>query len=93
MRHALGWICGLLLVVLAGGGVWLIVAPFIVGYQQRGDDWMLATQSDVITGVVVVGVSLLTLGGCLGLQLRARLRAAMAASVESGAPAGSPRGG
>ncbi|MGH3098172.1 MAG: hypothetical protein ACRDMV_19495 [Streptosporangiales bacterium] len=74
MSRALTWISVVLLVAIAGGGVWLIVAPHVVGYQPHGADWTLATRDDLIAGAVVLGVSLLTLGGYFAASLRARVR-------------------
>lgn len=31
-------------------GLWLVVAPFAVGYQHPGAGWTGATRTDVITG-------------------------------------------
>lgn len=72
MSRALTWIAVALLVAIAGGGIWLIVAPYVVGYQPNGRDWTLATQADLVAGAIVLGVSLLTLGGYLAASLRAR---------------------
>lgn len=74
MSRALTWLSAVLLVGLAGGGVWAIVAPHVVGYQPHGADWTLATRNDLIAGAVVLGVSLLTLAGYVGASLRARVR-------------------
>lgn len=76
MSRALTWISVTLLVAIAGGGIWLIVAPYVVGYQPdpHGADWTLATRDDLVAGAVVLGVSLLTLGGYLAASLRARVR-------------------
>lgn len=85
MSRALSWISGLLLVALAGGGVWLIIAPYAIGYQPRGGDWTTATREDVITGAVLLGVSLLALGGYLAATLRTRVRHALAVGRPAGA--------
>ncbi|MGH3319497.1 MAG: hypothetical protein ACRDN9_04840 [Streptosporangiaceae bacterium] len=74
MTRILSRLSPALLVVLAGVGVWLIVAPFAVGYQPRGASWVPATHGDVIAGSVLLGVSLITLGGVVALALRARMR-------------------
>lgn len=66
---------------LAGGsttilvGVWLITAPFAVGYQPDGADWVDATIIGVATGTAVILLGLLTLlvvGGALRAELRRR---------------------
>lgn len=77
MSRALTWIAVALLVAVAGGGIWLIVAPYVVGYQPNGGDWTLATRADLVAGAVVLGVSLLTLGGYLAASLRAGTREGM----------------
>jgi hypothetical protein len=42
-------------------GVWLVAAPFALGYQPAGAGWTGATKSDVITG------GLLAVAGFAGL--------------------------
>lgn len=74
MSRAVTWIAVVLLVALAGGGVWLVVAPHVVGYQPHGDAWTLATRNDLATGAIVLGVALLTMGGYLAASLRACVR-------------------
>jgi hypothetical protein len=41
-------------VVLFGAGLWLVVAPFAVGYQPRGHSWTASTLSDVAVGAVLI---------------------------------------
>jgi cytochrome c oxidase assembly factor CtaG len=43
------------------GGVWLFLAPFIVGYQEVGEDWIDATRNDLWVGGILMAVSTLTL--------------------------------
>jgi len=43
------------------GGVWLFLAPFIVEYQQVGEDWIEPTRNDLWTGGILMTVSALTL--------------------------------
>ena len=74
MSRALAWVSVMLLTAIVAGGVWLVVAPHAVGYQPHGGDWTLATRNDLVAGAVVLGVSLLTLGGYLAASLRARVR-------------------
>jgi hypothetical protein len=45
-----------LLIFLAGG--WLILAPFALGYQPYGADWVNQTTADFATGIPVVAVAL-----------------------------------
>ena len=41
-------------------GAWLFLAPFVVGYQEVGEDWIRATSNDLWTGGVLMAVSALT---------------------------------
>lgn len=59
------------LAVLLLSGVWLIVAPFVVGYQPRGAAWTDATRNDLWTGGLLVAISFLTLTGYAAAELRA----------------------
>ena len=45
-----------LLIFLAGG--WLILAPFALGYQPYGADWVSQTTNDFATGIPVTVVAL-----------------------------------
>lgn len=56
-------------------GVWLVVAPFAVGYQPEGADWVDATIIGVATGagVIVLGLlALLVVAGALRAEIRRR---------------------
>ena len=59
-QPALGkYICGMvasLIIFLAGG--WLILAPFALGYQPYGADWVSQTTNDFATGIPVAVVAL-----------------------------------
>lgn len=58
----LGARVGLATTILAFfGGVWLFLAPFVVGYQEVGEDWVAATGNDLWTGGLLMVVSTLTL--------------------------------
>lgn len=46
-----------LIISLAGG--WLILAPFALGYQPYGADWVNQTTSDFVTGIPVAVVALI----------------------------------
>lgn len=62
---------GLATTVLAFmGGVWLFVAPFIVGYQEVGEDWIRATRNDMWNGGVLMAISALTIFLFLAFALR-----------------------
>ncbi len=52
------------------GGVWLFVAPFIVQYQEVGEDWINATKNDLWAGSILMAVSALTLFIFAALALR-----------------------
>src|SRR5215470_19802524 len=45
-----------LLLFLAGG--WLILAPFALGYQAYGADWVSQTTNDFATGIPVAVIAL-----------------------------------
>lgn len=53
---------GLVTTILAFlGGVWLFMAPFLVEYQEVGEDWIRATRNDLWTGGALMAISALTL--------------------------------
>ncbi|MGH2494746.1 MAG: hypothetical protein ACRDIV_08570 [Ktedonobacteraceae bacterium] len=60
-RPSLGkYICGMvasLVIFLAGG--WLILAPFALGYQLYGADWVSQTTNDFVVGIPVAVVALI----------------------------------
>ena len=62
MRPSLGkYICGMvasLAIFLAGG--WLILAPFALGYQPYGADWVSQTTNDFVVGIPVAVVALIS---------------------------------
>jgi hypothetical protein len=43
------------------GGVGLFLAPFIVEYQEVGEEWIDATKNDMWAGGALIAVSALTL--------------------------------
>src|SRR5256885_12655290 len=61
-RPTLGkYVCGMaasLIIFLAGG--WLILAPFALGYQPYGADWVSQTTNDFVTGILVAVVALVS---------------------------------
>jgi hypothetical protein len=66
-------------------GVWLVAAPFAVGYQHPGAGWTGATRTDVITGglLAVAGFagSFCVIAGRVGeLYADARSAASLAAA-------------
>ncbi|MBN9097946.1 MULTISPECIES: hypothetical protein [unclassified Pseudonocardia] len=76
--------------LFAAVGMWLVVAPFTVGYQPQGQDWVTGTRNDLIVGAVLLVVSLAVLIIELTLAVRARLRAVAAAEPERAAPVEAP---
>jgi hypothetical protein len=63
-------------VVTLLGAAWLVVAPFVVGYQPQGDDWVTATRNDLVVGGALLVVSAAALFSILVLSVRALRRAA-----------------
>ncbi|HLI72025.1 MAG TPA: hypothetical protein VKV19_19905 [Ktedonobacteraceae bacterium] len=61
IRSTVGkYVCGMaacLIIFLAGG--WLILAPFALGYQPYGADWVSQTTNDFATGIPVAAVALI----------------------------------
>jgi hypothetical protein len=54
-KYLVGMVASLL-IFLAGG--WLILAPFALGYQPYGADWVSQTTNNVATGIPVAVVAL-----------------------------------
>jgi hypothetical protein len=52
------------------GGVWLFLAPFIVEYQEVGEEWISATKNDMWAGGALIAVSALTLFLFIAFALR-----------------------
>jgi len=82
---------------LAGAlaGAWLILAPFALGYQPDGADWIDATKVDFFTGIVILLVSL---AGAVAYALALREELKSRGIIESEAAytartAGAPAGG
>lgn len=49
------------LVIALLGGAWLMVAPFLVGYQSRGAHWPEGTRNEFFVGLGVVALSITAL--------------------------------
>ncbi|MEV4111386.1 hypothetical protein [Nonomuraea sp. NPDC049695] len=49
------------LVLLFLGGLWLVAAPFAVGYQGRGAPYVDATINDLWLGGALAGISFVSL--------------------------------
>ena len=64
------------------GGIWLFLAPFIVGYQKVGQDWVDATKNDVWTGGALMAVSAIILLLFFAFALRDAVNAARRRSLE-----------
>jgi hypothetical protein len=62
-------------VLFAAAGVWIMLAPVAVGYQDLTADWTAATTNDVLAGAALVLVSLGLLVAQVTATVRARLRA------------------
>ncbi|WP_336212544.1 hypothetical protein [Nonomuraea sp. LPB2021202275-12-8] len=58
MKAKLG-VCALVLLFLAG--LWLVAAPFVVGYQPSGAPYADATVNDLWVGGMLAGVSFVAL--------------------------------
>ena len=58
-KYLVGMVASLL-IFLAGG--WLILAPFALGYQPYGADWVSQTTNNVATGMPVALVALVAFG-------------------------------
>ena len=63
-------------VVTLLGAAWLVLAPFVVGYQPQGGDWVTATRNDVVVGGALLAVSATALFSILVLSVRALRHAA-----------------
>lgn len=53
------YVCGMaasLIIFLAGG--WLILAPFALGYQPYGTDWVSQTTNSFVVGICIAVVAL-----------------------------------
>jgi hypothetical protein len=71
-KYLVGMVASLL-IFLAGG--WLIVAPFALGYQPYGTDWVSQTTNNFVVGICVAVVALVAFGFFFSALLGA-LRAA-----------------
>ena len=58
-KYLVGMVASLL-IFLAGG--WLIVAPFALGYQPYGADWVSQTTNNFVVGICVAVVALVAFG-------------------------------
>ena len=73
--------------VVFAAGIWLVVAPFALGYQLAGAGWTGATKTDVITGGLLAvagfaGLFGVTAGRVVELYADARPAASLAAAAD-----------
>jgi hypothetical protein len=82
-----------LLAVAGVAGIWLVLAPFIDGYQAAGDPWITATTHHVITGTLLTVISLVTILTIIGTALPTLGDVATSPDIpEPGGPAPDPSG-
>jgi hypothetical protein len=73
-----------LIIFLTGG--WLILAPFALGYQPYGTDWVSQTTNSFVVGICVAVVALVALA-LFFMSLLGSLRAAGVLAARAQAPA------
>jgi hypothetical protein len=73
-----------LIIFLAGG--WLILAPFALGYQPYGADWVSQTTNSFVVGICVAVVAVVALA-LFFMSLLGSLRAAGVLAARAQAPA------
>jgi hypothetical protein len=62
----------IVLLVIAGvAGIWLVLAPFVGSYQASDEPWITATTHHVVTGGLLIVVSLGTVLTVIGTALPA----------------------
>ena len=76
-------------VVIFATGLWLIAAPFALGYQHAGAGWTGATRTDVLTGGALAatgfaGLFAVVAGRVGELYADARSAAALAITADRG---------
>jgi hypothetical protein len=71
-----------------GVGIWLVAAPFALGYQAPGSAWTGATNTDVITGGVLAAAGFIGIFGVIAGQVGELYRAGSAASLADAADRG-----
>ena len=74
-------------VAVFAAGIWLVAAPFAIGYQSAGAGWTGATKADVITGGVLAvagfaGLFGVTAGRVMQLYADARSAASLAGTAD-----------
>ena len=76
-------------VCVFAAGLWLVAAPFALGYQHPGAGWTGATRTDVITGGVLAaagfaGLFAVVAGRVGELYADARSAASLASTADRG---------
>jgi hypothetical protein len=74
-------------VAVFAAGIWLVAAPFALGYQPAGAGWTGATKTDVILGGLLAaagfaGLLGLTAGRVMQLYADARSAASLAGTAD-----------
>ena len=74
-------------VTVFAAGIWLVAAPFALGYQPAGAGWTGATKTDVIAGGLLAvagfaGLFGVTAGRIAELYADARLGASLATTAD-----------
>ena len=74
-------------IAVFAAGIWLVAAPFALGYQSAGAGWTGATKTDVILGGLLAaagfaGLFGVTAGRVLELYADARPAAELAATAD-----------
>jgi len=74
-------------ITVFAAGLWLVAAPFALGYQLAGAGWTGATKTDVITGGLLAvagfaGLFCVTAGRVVQLYADARLGVSLAATAD-----------
>lgn len=72
------------LILMFLGGLWLMVAPFLVGYQSRGGDWSDGTLNEFAVGGGLAVVALVTIVWIIAGTLHELSRSQEAKRVRTG---------
>lgn len=81
----------ILLTITGVAGIWLVLAPFVSGYQPSGAPWITATVHHVATGAILAVVSFASVLTVLGGALRS-LDATSDAEIATMGPSHLPLG-
>ena len=77
--------------LIFAAGLWLVAAPFALGFQHPGTGWTGATRTDMVTGGVLAmagfaGLFAVVAGRVGELYADARSAASLAATADRGNP-------